>query len=560
MNADVSYWRKMIRLVLQRPKVFVLPLLAGGIVASMNVPALWLMRFALDFAGQRGNLVLIVAAAAGILLCRAVSAGVIIASARITLPLARQIVARLRIDMHARLSRLRWIEYATINRGTVHARLVHDPEKIEQLLAGLICSSLPALLPLLVYLAGLFWIAWPLAVVVLAAAVLSRVPIWYAARLHRGAVARYYAGFERFHVGAQRSLMMLPMTRTQGTDKEDGTVFAGLAGHLSVEGARLSLTGAATQQASAFSASVLSVSTLVAGGMWVMEGGMSVGTLAVFVLAANLISASIGSIGAALPLLMAAEDAAGRIAQLDNWLAAEDRVGSIPVRAPADLFFDCVSFAHGGRRIIDNQSLQIERGLVTAIAAPNGAGKTTFLDLAAGLLPPEAGRIFVSGHDMATVDRVAWRRSLGYLRQNPVMFPGTLRENICFGRGLVDEAQLACALRLSTLEELLERLPGGLDTVVGDDGLKMSGGEMQRVALARALLNDPALLVLDEPSNHLDEAAVFLFADRLRNVPGRTILMATHDPRLLVKADRIYDLADGRLTLRDPRNAKEGAL
>jgi ABC-type transport system involved in cytochrome bd biosynthesis fused ATPase/permease subunit len=134
--------------------------------------------------------------------------------------------------------------------------------------------------------------------------------------------------------------------------------------------------------------------------------------------------------------------------------------------------------------------------------------------------------------------------------QHPAFFRGSLRDNICYGRSEDDVLDLDGAIHASALEPVLAGLPQGIDAQMGDDGLMLSGGELQRIAIARALVHAPRVLLIDEPTNHLDAATVALLAERLFAGRGRTVLMATHDRRLLALADRVYDLAAGVLSCR----------
>lgn len=543
-------WRWLAALLAAHPTLVLLPLLSGLLATALTLPALWLMRFALDRTERDGSVALLLAAGGGILLSRALSSAAVLAVAHLTVRESRAVVAAMREELHARLLRLQWTDYVGMDRARLHARLVHDTERVEQLVAGTTGSALPAVAPLVCFLALLFWIDWPLAFVVLAAAPLSRVLTAGATILQHRAITQFQARFERFHVGTQKALKMLTVTRQQGTEAEARAEYGHVVGELARSGTRLVLANAVSQQANVFAGSLVIVAVLVAGGIEVIDGAISIGTLAVFVFASNLVSAAIGSIGTAVPLALSANEALRRLAALrvQGEIDSEGEVS--PALGAPLLAFEGVSFAHGDRRIVDCQSFRIERGAITAIAAPNGSGKTTLLELAAGLLRPMEGRILADGLDLATIDRAAWRRSLGYVPQQPVFFRGTLGDNILHGRDTRDRSAFEGAAHASTLDAVLARLPAGLDTAIGDDGLMLSGGELQCISIARALVHRPSLLILDEPTNHLDTVAVGLLAERLFAARSRTVLMATHDPRLLALADHVYDLVDGVLCRR----------
>src|SRR6185503_1514490 len=140
------------------------------------------------------------------------------------------------------------------------------------------------------------------------------------------------------------------------------------------------------------------------------------------------------------------------------------------------------------------------------------------------------------------------RKSVGYVPQDPVIFAGTIEQNICYGHPNATSRELDRAAAISGVAEFVHELRDGYETVVGDDGALLSGGQKQRMALARALMTQPRLLILDEPTNHLDTAAVLDLAANLRrssNAPA--ILVISHDPAILAIADEVYELRDGRL-------------
>lgn len=553
-------WRWLWQLVASRPSLLIRPLLSGGAAALLTLPSLWLMRFALDQADPKGNIGLLLTAGAGILLSRALSSLVVVAMCRTTLARSKQVVATVRIALHERLLHLRWSDYGRIDSAQLQARLVQDTERVEQFLSGIVCVALPALIPLVCYFALLFWVAWPLALVVLVAALLSRALSWFAAMFQRRAIIGYQDRFEQFHVGTQRSLRMLPVTRVQGTEAHDAAAYRGTVEALARSGERLTFAATVSQQAGALAGSLVIVAVLIVGGIAVIEGTVTIGTLAVFAVVANLVSGAMGSLGTSIPLALAADQALQRLLHLRGQGLDDSDGTRAPPIAPALIAFDTVCFSHAERCIIDRQSLQIRRGAVVAIAAPNGSGKTTFLELAAGLLAPDQGRVLLDGLDLAMLDRTAWRRSIGYVPQHPVFFRGTLLDNIRHGRGDVDAAALERAVHASALDAILPRLPAGFETPMGDEGKLLSGGELQRIAIARALVHAPTLLILDEPTNHLDAATVALLAERLFANESLTVLMATHDSRLLAFADQVYDLADGVLALRGATTFREVAL
>ena len=197
---------------------------------------------------------------------------------------------------------------------------------------------------------------------------------------------------------------------------------------------------------------------------------------------------------------------------------------------------------------VDGVTLTIPAGATTAIVGPSGSGKSTLADLVMGLLIPSEGRILVDGQPLGP-DRVeAWRNQIGYVAQETFLFHDTVRANLLWARPDAHEDELWRALRLASADEFVAALPQGLDTVVGDRGVLVSGGERQRLALARALVRRPALLILDEATSSLDsenEARIQRAIDQLHR--QMTIVIITHRMAAIRGADAIHVVDRGRL-------------
>ncbi len=216
-----------------------------------------------------------------------------------------------------------------------------------------------------------------------------------------------------------------------------------------------------------------------------------------------------------------------------------------PVLARALELHD-VRFGYADGPVLHDVDLVIAAGRTTAIVGPSGGGKSTIADLVVGLLTPDAGRITIDGVPLDGSSIPAWRHRIGYVNQDPFLFHDTIRENLRAMRPDADDATLFAALRAASAS-FVEALPQGLDTVVGDRGLRLSGGERQRIALARAVVRQPDLLVLDEATSALDpenERVIQQAIDRMR---GPTILVIAHRLASVRRADTIYVVESGRV-------------
>ena len=209
-----------------------------------------------------------------------------------------------------------------------------------------------------------------------------------------------------------------------------------------------------------------------------------------------------------------------------------------------------VSFSHPGRPdpVLRSVSLEIAPGESVAILGPSGSGKTTLSHLILRLMDPDLGGILCGGIDLRELDPAEWRRRIAWIPQRPTMFAGTVADNVRLADPRASDERVRAALSEADALSLVERLPGGIEARIGEGGRALSAGEAQRIALARAFLRDAPLVILDEPTAHLDpdsERAVVAASARL--LRGRSGLLIAHRPALAAIADRTLELRDGGL-------------
>jgi ATP-binding cassette subfamily B protein len=210
--------------------------------------------------------------------------------------------------------------------------------------------------------------------------------------------------------------------------------------------------------------------------------------------------------------------------------------------------FDDVHFSYGESAAISGFGLKVRPGETIALVGASGAGKSTVLNLVIGFLRPTSGRILLDGRDMEELDLRAYRRFVSVVPQESILFEGSIRENVTYGMSEVSEERVREALRDANALEFIDRLPDGLDSVVGERGARLSGGQKQRLAIARALIRDPRVLILDEATSALDTRSESLIQQALtRLVRGRTVFVVAHRLSTIRNADRIVVMHDGRI-------------
>jgi len=294
-----------------------------------------------------------------------------------------------------------------------------------------------------------------------------------------------------------------------------------------------------------------SIVVLWFGGHEVASGELTTGQLVAFLLYLGMVAGPIGGLAGQWGGIQSAFGAADRIfALLDTVPEVQDAPDALvlpPVNG--EILFENVGFQYGdGPAVLDGVTTIFKPGETTALVGPSGAGKTTLVNLVGRFYDPISGSIAVDGHDLRSVTLRSLRSQIAFVPQEPILFADTIRENIRYGRLEASTADLEAAAQAANATEFIARLPKGLDTIVGERGVRLSVGQRQRIAIARALLRDAPILLLDEATSSLDNESEFLVQQALdRLMQGRTTIVIAHRLSTVERADRILVLDRGRI-------------
>lgn len=320
-----------------------------------------------------------------------------------------------------------------------------------------------------------------------------------------------------------------------------------------------------TWQESLFSLAVTTVTLagtamiLVVGGLRVVDETLTVGQLLVVIAYLARVYDPVAEIAHTVGNLQQAVVGAGRVRDI---LALEPEIADAPDAVDArglagHVRFEAVAFSYDGvRTVLDGVSFDARPGELIAVVGPTGAGKTTLVHLIPRLFAPTAGRVLIDGRDADAYRLRSLRERIALVPQDPLLFAGTIADNIRYGRLDASDAEVEQAARNAQIHAAIARLPEGYATPVAEAGATLSGGERQRLGIARALLKQAPILILDEPTSAVDtlaEAAVFDALRRLRD--GRTTFVIAHRLSTIRDATRILVLQDGRITAQGPHEA-----
>ena len=327
-----------------------------------------------------------------------------------------------------------------------------------------------------------------------------------------------------------------------------------------------SLTATALMTSSStFLIGVATTGIMGIGGYYIMQDQMTTGDFLFFTLLLGFMIAPIvqmGNIGSQLTEAFAGLD---RTEELMSMTAEEDNEDRTIVLddIKGDIEFHNVSFSYEeGKQVLFDINFKANAGSVIALVGSSGSGKSTIAGLSATFLTPKQGKVTIDGKDLSKVKLSSYRKHLGVVLQDEFLFEGTIRENILFPRPNATEHQLQNAVKSAYVNEFTDRFDDGLDTLIGERGVKLSGGQRQRIAIARAILADPKIIILDEATSNLDTESEGLIQKSLSELTkNRTTIVIAHRLSTIRRADQILVIEAGKIAERgthDELIAKEG--
>ncbi|MEU9351032.1 ABC transporter ATP-binding protein [Streptomyces griseoloalbus] len=473
------------------------------------------------------------------------------------------VVRQLRLGLVDRLLRLEMRVYDRHRAGDLVSRVTADTtllrEVVSQALADLVTGSIVAVgaIVLMAWLDPLLLGLVALTVAVAAGVVTSLLKaIRYASERMQHAVGAIAADLER-------ALGALPMVRVHRAEARETARVGARVREAHDAGVRTAKLASVMSPAVELAVQGSFLIVLVVGGLRVGGRSGSLGDLVAFLLYASYLVLPLSSVFHAMGLVQRGMGAHRRVEQAMCLPVEHTGPAVPPTRAPAHtrprpeaprgseppaLALRDVHFGYDPHRpVLSGVSLTVAPRRQVALVGPSGAGKSTVFALVAGFYEPDAGAVFFDGRPAAELGRDACRRRIAVVDQNTHVVHGTLRENIAYAVPDAPEAELRRVVELARLHEVVDRLPGGLDAVVGERGGTLSGGERQRVALARALLARPSLLLLDEPTSHLDAINEAALTTVMKEVAREcALLVVAHRLSTVRHADHIVVLHRGR--------------
>jgi ABC-type multidrug transport system fused ATPase/permease subunit len=547
-------YRDLRDLIWPRRKLFVIGLALVFINRAAGLVLPGSTKFLIDDVVQKrqqGLLVPLAAAVGAAVLIQAVTSFVL---TQLLSTSAQRLIAEMRIRVQQHIGRLPIRYYDANKTGALVSRIMSDVEGVRNLLGT----------GLVEFIGGIFTAIIAFVLLIRINATLTLVALGFlgvfGTILHKSFRSIRPIFRERGKINAEvtgrltESLGGVRIVKGFHAEAREAAVFEAGAMRLFENVRRTLFATSVIGMASTLLMGLVSITVMIVGGRMIVSGRMTIGEFFAFTLYLGFMVAPVFqmvSIGTQITEAFAGLDRMHEVMEEPAEDVDPERVLRLD-RIQGHIQFDNVTFEYEpGKPVLQDVRLNAVPGTVTALVGSSGSGKSTLIGLVAAFAKPIAGRVCVDGIDLSTVRLDSYRSQLGVVLQDNFLFDGTIKENILFGRPGASDEDVLRASMIARVDEFAFKLEKGLDTIVGERGVKLSGGQRQRVAIARAILADPRILILDEATSSLDTESEALIQEGLAALmAGRTTFVIAHRLSTIRSADQILVLEHGEIVER----------
>ncbi len=466
---------------------------------------------------------------------------------------SQHIMLDLRNQMYAHLQGLSLRFFSTNRTGDIMSRLTNDVAGIQDVVNGSLISILSDFVTVAITLAVIFALDWQLALLSISLLPVFIIPTRLVGRRRRELRRQGQQALAEMNSQMQETLnisgfLLMTVFHRQ---RDEAARFRGKSEKLMHLQLRQAVVGRWFFMLMGLFSAIGPAMIYWWGGRQIIHEALTIGTVVAFV---AYLARLYGPVSNLATVYVDVQAALALFERIFEYLDMKPDVRESPTarklaNVRGDIEFDHVSFEYmPGRPVIKNLTFHIEPGQMVALVGPSGAGKTTITYLLPRLYDPTSGAIRLDGVDLREIALGSLRPQMGMVTQEPFLFHTTIRENLQYGKPGATQEEMEEACKAAQLQEFISGLPEGYDTVVGERGYRLSGGEKQRLAIARALLKDPRIIILDEATSHLDSVSETLIRSALeRLLAGRTSVTIAHRLATVLRADVILVLRKGEL-------------
>ena len=482
-----------------------------------------------------------------------VNLAVLVGSRYLVLKTTKHVVMRLRADVVLKLQHLSISFYDSEDLGQLHSRIIQDTEKVDVMANFIVSVLMTSAVRGLGALCILWFMNWKLTALLLVVAL----AFWALQEFFKKKIKVRYrlwrSEFDSFSAKVQVLLHSIRLVRAFTTEERESEHMTETAVSLSHRGVVMVTYMALFNGLVELLTGVSMVVVLLGGGWLYLQGQISVGVLVAFFTTLGYVFGPLGAILNNIDQLFGGQVALGQIYELlDHPDIEPERADGLvkPLAGRVELRHVGFSYPKGQPALVDAH-VQVKPGQTVALVGASGAGKSTFVSLLLGFYRPSAGQVLIDDVPLEQYQTKSLREQMAVVAQDNVLLAGSIRSNIRYGRPEATERELEQACRIACAWDFIRELPQGMETEVGERGVKLSGGQKQRLAIARALLRDPRILILDEATSALDSLSEQSFRQALENLRAdRTTFVIAHRLSTVKNADLLLVFDKGSIVER----------
>lgn len=471
--------------------------------------------------------------------------------AKITDNLLRNASAGIREAVVRKLQHLSFNSVSSFESGKIESKFLRDVENAESYLGIVVKNFIPSLVTTLVAI-GIslyynYWLTLFFVAIIPLNVIVSR---FFVKKIKRNS-HDYRVASEDLSKRFVTMIEMIPITKAHGLESTEINAMDEKVKDVRSKGLRADGATAVFGSAVWVVSNLMAFACLIFSCFLAIKGLIKIGDVVLYESLFASINGNVLGLVNLIPSLAQGKESLRSLSEIMSAKEVEDEKGKDPVEdIKGQVDFENVSFSYPNSKIgaIVNLSFSAKAGECLAVVGPSGSGKTTLMNLILGLLPPSEGKVLIDGKDLSSISLVSYRHHISLVPQNPVLFPGTIQENITYGLEKYSDEDIKQSLILSNSMEFVSNLPQGINTYIEEHGSNLSGGQRQRITIARALIRNPSLLIFDEATSALDNVSEFAVQKAInQSMKGRTTFIVAHRLSTIRGATRIMFLDQGRI-------------